>query len=42
MMKLYWSPRTRSFTTLWLMEETGVPYERVLKASKKLLAQLAD
>ena len=30
MMKLYWSPRTRSFATLWLMEETGEPYERVL------------
>ena len=30
MMKLYWSPRSRSFTTLWLMEETGEPYERVL------------
>jgi glutathione S-transferase len=30
MMKLYWSPRSRSFTTLWLMEETGQPYERVL------------
>ncbi len=30
MMKLYWSPRTRSFSTLWLMEETGQPYERVL------------
>jgi len=29
-MKLYWSPRSRSFTTLWLMEETGEPYERVL------------
>jgi glutathione S-transferase len=29
-MKLYWSPRSRSFTALWLMEETGVPYERVL------------
>ncbi|MBN9599283.1 MAG: glutathione S-transferase family protein [Afipia sp.] len=29
-MKLYWSPRSRSFTTLWLMEETGQPYERVL------------
>lgn len=29
-MKLYWSPRTRSFTALWLMEETGQPYERVL------------
>ena len=30
MMKLYWAPRTRSFTTLWLMEEVGQPYERVL------------
>ena len=30
MMKLYWWPRTRSFTALWLMEETGQPYERVL------------
>jgi glutathione S-transferase len=30
MMKLYWAPRTRSFSTLWLMEETGQPYERVL------------
>jgi glutathione S-transferase len=30
MMKLYWSPKTRAFTALWLMEETGKPYERVL------------
>jgi len=30
MMKLYWAPRSRSFTALWLMEETGKPYERVL------------
>jgi glutathione S-transferase len=30
MMKLYWSPRSRSFTTLWLLEETGQPYEKVL------------
>jgi glutathione S-transferase len=30
MMQLYWSPRSRSFTTLWLMEETKQPYERVL------------
>jgi len=29
-MKLYWSPRTRSFSALWLMEEAGQPYERVL------------
>ena len=29
-MKLYWSPRTRSFSGLWMMEETGQPYERVL------------
>lgn len=30
MIKLYWSLRSRSFTTLWLMEESGLPYERVL------------
>ncbi len=30
MMKLYWAPRTRAFSALWLMEETGQPYERVL------------
>jgi len=30
MMQLYWSPRSRSFTALWLMEEAGKPYERVL------------
>jgi glutathione S-transferase len=30
MMKLYWSPRSRSFTALWLMEEAGKPYERAL------------
>ena len=30
MLKLYWSPRSRSFTALWMLEETGHPYERVL------------
>jgi len=30
MMQLYWCPRTRSFSALWLMEEAGQPYERVL------------
>src|SRR4030081_1328935 len=30
MMKLYWWPRSRWFSALWLMEETGQPYERVL------------
>lgn len=30
MMKLYWSPRSRSFSAIWLMEETGQPYEPVL------------
>jgi glutathione S-transferase len=30
MMRLYWCPRTRSFSALWLMEEAGQPYERVL------------
>jgi glutathione S-transferase len=29
-MKLYWSPRSRSFSAIWLLEETGLPYERVL------------
>lgn len=30
MIKLYYSPRSRSFSGLWLMEESGLPYERVL------------
>jgi len=30
MMQLYWSPRSRSFSAIWLLEETGLPYERVL------------
>ena len=30
MMKLYYAPRTRSFSALWLMKEAGRPYERVL------------
>ncbi len=29
-MKIYWSPRTRSFASLWTLEETGMPYEAVL------------
>lgn len=29
MMKLYWTPRTRSLRALWILEEAGVPYERV-------------
>ncbi len=28
-MKLYWAPRTRSLRALWVLEEAGVPYERV-------------
>lgn len=28
-MKLFWCPRTRSLRALWLLEELGVPYERV-------------
>ncbi len=28
-MKIYWSPRTRSFASLWALEETGMPYESV-------------
>jgi glutathione S-transferase len=42
MMKLYWSPRSRSFTTLWLMEETGQPYERVLIDITKGAQKSAD
>ena len=29
-MKLYWAPQTRAFTALWMLEESGLPYERVL------------
>jgi glutathione S-transferase len=29
MMKLFWAPRTRSLRALWVLEEAGVPYERV-------------
>src|SRR5207302_4059349 len=30
MMQLYWSPRSRSFSAIWLLEETGLLYGRVL------------
>jgi glutathione S-transferase len=30
MMTLYWAPKSRSLRALWLMEEAGRPYERVL------------
>ena len=29
MMQLYWAPRTRSLRALWMLEEAGVPYERI-------------
>lgn len=29
-MKLFWCPRTRSTRALWMLEEAGAPYERVL------------
>lgn len=29
-MKLYWTPRTRSMRALWLLEEAGCAYERIL------------
>ncbi len=29
-MRLYWAPNTRSMRVLWMLEETGAPYERVL------------
>ena len=30
MMKLYWAPQSRAFRALWMMEEAGCDYERVL------------
>jgi glutathione S-transferase len=30
MMKLYWTPHSRSLRAVWLLEEAGRPYERVL------------
>lgn len=30
MIKLYWAPQSRSRRALWLLEEAGRPYERVL------------
>lgn len=29
-MRLYWAPHTRSLRALWMLEEIGVPYDRVL------------
>jgi glutathione S-transferase len=29
-MKLYWCPKTRALRALWLLEEAGIAYERVL------------
>jgi glutathione S-transferase len=29
-MKLYWAPKTRSFRAVWMLEEAGCAYERVL------------
>src|SRR5271170_3844504 len=28
-MKLYWCKNTRAFRIAWLLEESGIPYERV-------------
>lgn len=29
-MKLYWCPKTRAVRVVWMLEELGVPYERVM------------
>lgn len=29
-MKLYWCPKTRAYRAVWMLEEVGLPYERVL------------
>jgi glutathione S-transferase len=29
MIKLYWAPKTRAVRALWMLEEAGVPFERV-------------
>ena len=29
-MKLYWAPKSRAMRALWMLEEAGRPYERVL------------
>src|ERR1044071_5063607 len=29
LMKLYWSPQTRAFRAVWMLEGDGIPYERV-------------
>jgi glutathione S-transferase len=29
MIKLYWMPKTRAMRALWMLEEAGVPFERV-------------
>lgn len=34
-MKLYWCPQTRAFRALWMMEEAGRPYDRVLVRIRK-------
>jgi len=34
-MKLYWCPQTRSFRALWMLEEAGRPYERVIVDIRK-------
>jgi glutathione S-transferase len=35
MMKLFWAPQTRSSRALWMLEEAGIPYERVLVDIRK-------
>jgi glutathione S-transferase len=44
MMQLYWAPKTRALRALWMLEEAGVPYERIrpdLRAEPRDLGLLA-
>ena len=41
-MRLFWAPNTRSMRVLWMLEEIGAPYERVLMDLKAGAQHTAD